>query len=290
MDNHDFEIRLEMKPGVAQGEIRFADVHRLCDTLQELNTRISRLVTGQGGPGRSPESTARAAELRLTSISAGSTVLGVRFGEPNTLPAPEFSQLEDETYDKLMQIMQGLRDNLCPDWVSPGIAESTIRVADTFDSVANAVLIKQFDGEPVGILPSAVNRAPWHEVIASSVTDQQVTVTGSLYSVNLETRRFGIRDDVGNVIGLEEVQNIDAASALIGQRATATGLAIRGSGGELRAVRAALVELRVTPARWTVRQRQESRAAELAKPGPDPRGVEGITSDDVDEFLALVRG
>jgi hypothetical protein len=122
------------------------------------------------------------------------------------------------------------------------------------------------------------------------VTDQQVTVTGLLYSVNLDTRRFGIRDDVGNIIGLEDVQNIDAAGELIGKRATATGLAIRGSGGELKAVRLALVEARVTPERWTAKRQRESLAAELAKPGPDPRGVEGITSEDVDEFLALVHG
>jgi len=115
-------------------------------------------------------------------------------------------------------------------------------------------------------------------------------VTGLLYSVNLDTRRFGIRDDVGNTIGLEEVQNTEAAGNLIGKRATASGLAIRGSAGELRAVRSALVQARLVPQEWIAPDRRNSLAAELAKPGPDPRGVEGITSEDVDEFLALIHG
>jgi hypothetical protein len=290
MDNHNLELKLEMKPGIAKGEIRFSDVHRLCETLQELNTRISRLVTGQEGPGRSPEATARASELRLTSISGGSTLLGVGYGEPNTLPAPEFSRLEDETYDKFMQIMEGMRDNHCPDWVTPGIAESTLRVADTFENIAQAVVINRSQGEPVGIWPIVVHRAPWQKVIKAAVTDQQVTVSGVLYAVNLETRRFGIRDDVGNTIGLEEVQNTEAAGDLIGNRATASGLGVRGPGGELRAVRAALVQARAMPREWVAPRRQNSLESELAKPGPDPRGVEGITSEDVDEFLALIHG
>jgi len=290
MDHHNFEMRLHMKAGVAEGEIRFTDVHRLCDTLQELNTRISRLVTGHGGPGRSPDATARAAELRLTSIGEGSTLLGVRYGEPNTLPAADFSQFEDETHEKFMQIMAGLRDNNCPDWVTPAIAESTLKVADTFEIIANGVVISPSGGDSIGIVPFGVNRAPWRKIIAAFVTDEHVTVIGSLYSVNLKTRRFGIRDDVGNTIGLEDVQNLDTARELIGQRATATGLAIRGSRGELKAVRAAVVEPRVIPARWTAGQRRGSIVAELAKPGPDPHGVEGITPEDVDEFLAPVRG
>lgn len=290
MDNHNFELRLEMKPGVAQGEIRFADVHRLCDTLQDLNTKISRLVTEQEGPGRSPEATARVAELRLASVRGGSTRLGVRYGETNPLPAAEFSQVEDETHAKFQEIVQGLRDQKCPDWVTPGIAESTLQVLDAFDRAAVSVIIEAVDGWSVGIIPMHASRTPWQDVMRAAATDQQVTVTGLLYSVNLETRHFRIRDDVGNIIGLEDVQNIDVASELIGKRATAAGLAIYGSNGELRTVRLPLVEARVTPERWAAKRQRDSLADELAKPGPDPRGVEGITSEDVDEFLALIRG
>ena len=290
MEDHNLELRLEMRPGIAKGEIRFSDVHRLCEALQDLNTKISRLVTEQTGPGRSPEATAHAAELRLAGVTVGSTRLAVRFGETDPLPAPEFSQIEDDTYNKFLEIMQGLQQDYCPEWVTPGIAESTLRALDAFDRAAKRVAIWTSRGVVINISPPAVGRDLWQDAVKTRITDQQVTVSGVLYYVNLETRRFGIRDDVGNIIGLEEVKNTEAAGDLIGNRATASGLGVRGPGGELRAVRSALVQARATPQEWIAPRLRNSLESELAKSGPDPRGVEGVTSEDVDEFLTLIHG
>ena len=140
VDHHNFEIRLDLKPGVAPGEIRFSDLHRLCDTLQELNTRISRLVISQAGPGRTADPAARVAELRLVAVRSGSTRLGVGFGDLNTLPAPEFSLVEDECYSKFREIMQSIPEQICPSWITPLIAESAIQVVEAFDRAAFGAL------------------------------------------------------------------------------------------------------------------------------------------------------
>lgn len=290
VDHHNFEIRLDLKPGVAPGEIRFSDLHRLCDALQELNTRISRLVISQAGPGRTADPAARVAELRLVAVRSGSTRLGVGFGDLNTLPAPEFSLVEDECYSKFREIMQSIPEQICPSWITPLIAESAIQVVEAFDRAAFGVTIQAVQGWRTEIVPSITSRQPWQAVANAAKSDQPIAVTGLLYSVNLETRRFAIRDDVGNTIGLEEVQNVDAANDLIGKRAVASGLAARGSDGGLRAVRRAIIEARATPRSWIDRENRGSLAAELRKPGPDPRGVEGVTAEDVDEFLAILHG
>lgn len=65
----------------------------------------------------------------------------------------------------------------------------------------------------------------------------EITVEGVLYKLNLRTHRYGLEDDAGNSI---EIVTRDAddeeIGALVNQRARATGMPNRDSGGRLDSV------------------------------------------------------
>jgi hypothetical protein len=124
-----------------------------------------------------------------------------------------------------------------------------------------------------------------------------VSVTGVLDLVDLRRRAFRIRDDVGHDIALDEVENAAEAGSLVGQRVAANGEAVLGDRGQILRVRSALVDSAAVPADWTATGRAEggtvmfmrALAEAVSRPGPEIGGIDGITDEDVDEFLTGLR-
>lgn len=296
MDSHDFELRLtHLKADVLSGEIRFVDLAGIAAALQELNTRITRLVSGQDGPGRTAETAARVAQLRLTGIGHGSTRLHVGYGEANVLNDPAFSSMEDEAADKFWQIVAGIQAGVRPDWTTPPVANSALDVLSAFAKTSGGAVLTRADDRQIRFETFSVAKEPWQE-IANQLGDEVTTVAGTLYNVDIEARRFRIRDDVGNSIPLEDVQNPDVASELLGKRTVAVGLPLHGqtTGGNMttRALTAVTVSRAEVPSAWL--PDDADLATVLAQAalgqGPDPEGIRGITDSDVDDFLALING
>lgn len=292
MDGNDFEVRLlHLRNGVPSGAIRLADLAVLASALQELNTRIARLVVGQDGPGRSLDAAAQVAQLRLTGIREGSTRLEVGYGEQPTLNDPTFVGAQDETVGKFWEIVAGIATGSRPGWVTAGIALSAADLVTAMARSATRVVFSGSAGRQVDFEKLTVDRSLWGGNDPGDLPES--VVVGRLYAVNTETRRFTIRDDVGNSIPLEKVLNLDEASALLRQRVEARGNGSRSKGGELR-LTDVTVSPAVIPAEWfssasTVDLQSFLVEAALAA-GPDANGIEGITGADVDVLLALIHG
>lgn len=292
MKGNDFEVRLlHLRNGVPSGAIRLADLAALAGALQELNTRIARLVVGQDGPGRSLEAAAQVAQLRLTGIREGSTRLEVGYGEQPTLDDPIFAGAQDETADKFWQIVAGIAVDSRPDWVTNAIAASAADLVTAMARSATEAVFSGGAGREVSFDKLIVDRTRWGGNDPAAVSE--TAVAGQLYAVNIETRRFSIRDDIGNSIPLEKVLNLDEASALLGQRVEARGSVSHGKGGELR-----LADVTVSPAAipadWlpggNADDLQNFLATAALASGPDPNGIEDMTEGDIDELLALIHG
>ena len=127
-----------------------------------------------------------------------------------------------------------------PDWAPEGVARSTLELGDALPHAAKRVEVRRADHRHVRFEAKFFVREPW-QASDETVTEETVTVEGELTAVDLDSHRFRIRDDAGNAIPLMDVQNQDTAARLIAGRATATGLAVRGRRGELKALTAPIV-------------------------------------------------
>jgi hypothetical protein len=284
MDRHDLRLRLT-GTGAPSGQIDLDSLSSLAASLQELVTRVGRLVIGQEGPGRTPKPAAKAVHLRLAGLAAGSTVLDIAFGETDVLPLD--AGVEAAIADRFWEVVAGVQAGDRPGWVTPPVAASALRVIDALGRAAVEVEVVMADGRFAAWRRDTVQRDPW--IVRRRTTDQvAVTVSGRLEKVDLRDRSFRIRDDVGNGINLADVVDADEAAGLVGTRAVATGIPSYDAVGRLVALSGPTVALDVPPTEWGVQPHVDLDRLMSAAPGPDPNGVEGLTDGDVDAFLALI--
>ena len=300
MAREDIELHLR---GLATpaGTISLADLAPLAKALQLLTTRIARELGGQAGPGRTAAPIEQIAGLRLGSLREGSTTLVLSAGD-DTLPIGH--PVETETFDRFWEVVAGLGEGRRPSWVTPPVAEAALDVASALSAAQQVEFTGRRAGRPrkaVRLAAANVNRTVWR-------TDNEparrpgATVTGVLDLVDLRRRLFRIRDDVGHDIALEDVENAAEAGSLVGQRVAANGEAVLGDRGQVVRVRSARVTGVAVPDQWSAAGRRETEAAALARtladiatrpgsrPGPALGGIDGVSDDDVDEFLASLRG
>lgn len=114
-----------------------------------------------------------------------------------------------------------------------------------------------------------------------------VVISGVLRAVDIDRGRFRIRDDVRNRIALEGVADAERAARLINRRVTATGIAVRGDNGALRAVSQPVIAAEELPEAW-VAGRTDDWTAELEKPSPDPDGGVTLTDDEFQAFMSAM--
>ena len=286
MDAHDLTFRL-IGTVVPSGQLGAADLADILHALQELNTRVSRLVAGQQ-IGRTSEAAARVAELRVTGIRSGSTVLDFGYGEANALPDPDLTTFEDETSEKFWEIIAGMSTGYRPDWATDGVAKSALDLGNALAHSARSVEVRRADSRQVRFESKFFARQPW-QATDETVTNETVAVEGELTAVDLESHRFRIRDDAGNAIALLDVQNQDIASELIARRAIAAGAAVRGRRGELKALAAATVAPSALPSLWRPGGQQRPRQRpEFTRQRPDWEPIPGLTDEESARSMAAI--
>lgn len=284
MDRHDLTLRLS-GTDVPAGQIDLDSLGGLALSLQQLATRVGRLVIGQHGPGRTAGPAARAVRLRLAGLLRGSTVLEITFGETEVLQLDVGA--ESAIADRVWEVVAGVQAGKRPEWVTAPVADSVLHVIDALAGAAEAVEIARADGRTAAWRRDGVHREVW--MVPRLTTDQvTVTVSGRLEKVDLKDRSFRIRDDVGNAIQLTEVVDPDQAGSLVGKRTVAAGIPSYDEVGRLVALTGPTVALDSPPATWTMHPHTDLEELLAAAPGPDPNGVEGISVADVDAFLALI--
>ena len=113
------------------------------------------------------------------------------------------------------------------------------------------------------------------------------TGAGRLEKIDQQSKEFRLRDDVGHVVELKQVQNRLFAQGLVGQWVLAEGEQNVTSAGGQRTLTGVRVYETVDPAAEFMDRRLVSLDEILASaPGPDPNG--GIELTD-EEFAAFTR-
>lgn len=285
MDRNDLEMILRGTSDPA-GQVALADMAAIAHSLQELTTRIGRWSAGQKGAGRTRGPTDRATRLLLTGIAPGSTRLQLALGEDDVLPLDV--GFEDHVSSRLWEVLDGVAVGRRPTWIEPLVAESTRHLLNALRGTAGEVEFAR-GGSTITFRPERVDRDIWSEPVPSP-TGEVMTLQGRLEAVDLHARRFRLRDDVGNAFRLESVADVDRVGPLVGGRVAATGMAVRDVQGDLRQLSEVTVTSAPLPREWTQRVVSDWSAIIAARPGPDPAGVEGFDDEEVDEFVALIRG
>jgi len=224
--------------------------------------------------------------LRLPTGTAEEPLL-LSVGDPDALPVDV--PLEDEVANLFWEIVRGVSEGVRPAWVSPPVARSALAFRDALADAASQVEVRRGDGVRVEFVPGEARRDIW-VIPDRKVTAELSEATGRLEAVDLRTNKFRIRDDVGNGIDLEDVVDADAVAPLVGQRTKGVGRAVFDSRGQLKSLREATVDVAHRPEAWVPGGTADWEAILRQALGPDPRGVEGFTDDDVQEFLSLLRG
>lgn len=272
--------------GLPSGEILLADLGALGDALQLLALRIGRDDAGHGGPGRSAGVVERATKLRLRALRPGSAILDIVVGEDLVVD----DGIERRTVDRLGDVLAGMAADTVPPWVAPLIGESALRTLDALARTATECRVTSSRWTaPVRFAPAHCSRDIWSTSVSPAMdASPGVEVSGVLEAVDLKPPgRFRLRDDVGNAIPLERVTNIIDARTLIGTRVTALGEASVGPAGQVLRLTDATVTAATLPA-WSAPP--SAASAMTATTSPVTGGVEGVSDDDVDDFMALVRG
>ena len=270
--------------GLDDGEISFTGIAVLAQSMQQLAMRIGRHLTGQDGPGRSPNVVERATELRLRGTAPGSTVLQVAIGDPTVLG----EGLEHRSLDALLEIFDGIAADAAPEWVTPLLGEATVSVIDALGAISTRCEIAAPSHRPTPIAFSTrtASRAAWGVTALAPELRRDVSVSGRLDLVDLRRARFRLRDAAGNDVRLEQVARADDAARLAGEIVTATGEAVLGARGQITSLR----RVRVEPARWPAWSAPSLADLDLTVPVPATTGIEGVDDDEVAAFLALIRG
>lgn len=286
----DITLRLS-GTDVPPGEIALSDLASISAALQLLATRIGRQLVGQTGPGRTTGGAERATRLTLTGISSGSTRLHVTAGAADTLALDD--PFEEQVMDRLWEVFAGLETDLPPDWATATVAQATVEFVSSVGAAARECELIGRRGQQerarIVIRPQKVNRDVWTRLAAEPERLPQTAVTGGLDLVDLRTRKFRVRDAVGNDIVLEDVQNAPEAATLVGQRVRAVGIGVRGSRGQI----AKLVEPHVTgadaTADWLDRGLADMANIFTTRPAPSLDGVPGVDDAELEALLADLR-
>jgi len=283
MSSRKYKLRLE---GIASppGQIPLRDLAEIGQALQTTATRIARQVVGAERPGRAPAFVDNVSEIRLTGLGEGSTVLELTVGDETALPLP--GSEEDTIARRLEESFGAIAANRPPTWASPLVRESIGRLVARVEAAGASQVTASWGangsaGQQV-ISVGQVDATVWK--VDQDQETEFVAMSGLLDKVDLRARRFRIHDDVGHDITLEDVLDLDAAARLIGRRVVARGVAERSGDRVARIVEPTLA-LETLPEQWTA-----PLPSALPIGGVVPRGgISGVTSDEVDEFLAELR-
>lgn len=283
MESNDLELRLSGLP-TPDGEIALADLVAITGPLQELALRIGRYAADEERPGRSHAAVENVTRLRLTAVAEGSTRLRIAYGQADVLPLDD--GLEQRTADLFWEVVSALGSGRKPDWTTPLIDESAVKLLDGL-SRADEVGLARGAEQAVTFRPAFVDRAAWTRS-SDRLVDSELTMVGLLEAVDLASGRFRLRDDVGNRIPLQRVVDPHGAAKLVDQQVSATGHAIRDAAGQFRGLESARLEPFTLPEEWTARSRTDWEAV-MSRPGPDPEGGD-LTGDEFAAFMAALEG
>lgn len=195
--------------------------------------------------------------------------------------------------DRLWEVFGGLESGVPPDWATASVAQAAIAFVGSVGAAARKCEFTGRRGQRVrgrvAVRPQKVSRDAWTRLPAEPELVPQIGVTCDLDLVDLRTRKFRVRDAVGNDVFLEDVGNAAEAGALVGRRVRAVGTGVRGARGQITK----LVEPHVSdadmPAAWLDRRPATLDSIFPARSAPSLDGVPGVDEAELEALLADLR-
>lgn len=237
------ELRLEGMnvPGGLIAADRLVDIVK---SLQGMTVGLARIETASAPKGRPSKHLDRVAGLRI-GLEAGSTTIIVERDTPqDALP---LVTADEAGVDRgFVELIESIGADRRPDWVTDSLANATAslvaalkRTAPKVELRVNGIGRTSFDTE-------SIHRATW-QAATPDPGNQDVTFTGRLFAVNLNTHRLQVQDDVGNQVALPRVRNDAEIGKLVGSYVRVTGVPEVDTSGSLTRIHDAKVELAPDP-------------------------------------------
>ncbi|MGN7191128.1 hypothetical protein [Curtobacterium sp. MCBA15_004] len=232
--SYDFRL---IDADLPQGEIDVDDVLQILGKLQEVAVRVGRVAADAAHRGRPSAQVERLSKLRLTGLSAGSTVIQVtRASEHSKL---DFDLAEEQDFDRRFDaLLSGILVNERPQDANESTAASVADLIAAFRRAAPRLEVR-VDGRSRGEASTESLRADvWRPGLRET---EDVVIEGWLEKVDIRSGGFRVRDAVGIAYPLPKVRSAAETSALIGRRVQVEGTAERNERGEVVAIRSAVV-------------------------------------------------
>ena len=225
MTGISFEIRL-CETGWVDGEIAALDLAKLCESLQELATRVGRWVCEAGPQGRLPKDSEEITRVHITGLAPGSTRLTV---------STELSQpMIDETSINAAEIDARFWDIIRGNGFSDSfpsdaplfVRESASKFLNSMKSAKQVVITGRSDGldsKPIHFDPKDVANATWFSEVMPEPMSQEKVVTGRLEMVDISKNHFRILEPDGTTVDIQDVPDPWKTSHLVTQYVVAIG-------------------------------------------------------------------
>lgn len=276
-----FEFRL-LETGDPAGTLDADNLLAVVHSLKILAARLGRAELGSARTGRPSHQLERVARLRI-GMEPGSTRIVVERHDDNML---DFDLADEAAVDQQFEeIVTSISRDERPVWVNDSQADAA---ADLLSALKLSARFVEFSADGVQRASFTTSRANvdiWRRTQPTRPADD-VTMIGRLEKVDLKSREFRIRDDVGNAIRLPQVDSADAAGHLIGSHVCVSGLAQRDNDGRVVGIHHAAIESApqpISPAGTLGAAPFES--AFLGGSAPEMEDDAGLTNAEADAFL-----
>lgn len=280
-----FELHLEGMDA-PDGLIDADRLVEIVKSLQEMATRLGRIETDSAGRGRPSRNLDRVASLRIGLEKGSTTVVAERDGSQDAL---DLDLPDEEAVDRrFAELIESIGADQRPDWVTDSLASTADDLVAALQKTAPKVELKVDGVSKKTFETKEIHRDTW-KPLAPSQPETEITFTGRLFAVNLNTHRLQVQDDVGNQVALPKVLNDAEIGKLVGAYVTVKGAPEVDPQGKLTHINDASVELTPDPlGGQQVRTSIPLDKTLASAPGPTPGGIAGLTDAEIAAFLEAI--
>lgn len=281
-----FEFRL-IGADAPAGELDADHLVALVTSLQDVATAIGRGETDAEPIGRPPKRTKRVSRLTV-GLWPGSTAVVVHRSRPDSTLDLDLAD-EHEFDERFASLIAAIAADERPDWVSDPLARAAGELTAALHKAAPEVEFT-VDGQVRSrFRTTAARRQTWR--VEPTADAQPTSFTGRLFAVDLKTRHFKVEDEVGNLVALPNVADVDQAGALLGGYVTVVGKPEYDGAGRLRRLHAAqLGAAGDLPAGLGVPDPVSLEEILASAPGVEPGAGIELTDEEFDSFMAAIHG
>lgn len=278
-----FEIHLEGM-NLPEGLIDADRLVEIVKSLQEMATRVGRIVTDAAHTGRPSKDLDRVAGLRIGLEKGSTTVVAERDADQDSL---DLDLVDEEEVDrKFAELLEGIGVDERPGWVTDSVASAADDLVAALQRTAPKVELRVAGISWRTFETKTIHRDTWKPLARPPQTESELSFTGRLFAVNLNTHRLQVQDDVGNQVALPKVANDFAVKHLIGSYVTVTGAPELDPHGKVTGVRDADIVAMESPLAGQPMPAPVSLDYILGSaPGLEPGGLVGLTDSEADSFF-----